>query len=178
MKDNKVKMMRKVLVLAVAAGLSFSQSALADTQLNITGTIKASPCTVDGDGGSGINVNLGDNIQAATLATSASGSDWVPFTLKLKDCPATTQSVVASFSGLVADESATLYKNNGDATRVQIELQDADGNNRGSGTSMTQTVNGTSHEALFPLQARAYSSAGGATPGTILGTVMVAFTWQ
>jgi len=179
MKEMGMKMMKSVVLLAVVQGLWMSQPVMADTQLNIQGTIKASPCTVDGDvAGSGINVSLGDSLQASTFANANSHSDWSTFTLKLKDCPATTTSATAKFSGTQATEAVTLYKNTGDASNVQIELQAQDGTNLGNNQTLTQSVNHTDNTVLFPLQARAYSYAGGATAGRIIGTVLVAFTYQ
>lgn len=179
MMDLKQVLKSSVLCAAIAAVGICGSALAADATLNITGVVKASPCTVVADDAAGnINVNLGTNIQAASL-TAGVGSAWVPFDLKLKDCPTTTTSVVAAFSGTPATETggADLYKNTGVATRVQVELQNRTANTRlGNGGTMPATVSATN--AIFPLQARAYSIDGGVTPGTIIGTVQVAFTYQ
>lgn len=177
MQKSKIMLIKHAVILALLAGMGLAQQAQADTQLNITGTIKASPCVVSGDTGGGIDVNLGDNIQASTLAAASSYSDWQLFNLTLSNCPLTTNRVTATFSGLPATESTTLYKNTGDATQVQIELQDTANNNLGNGNTMTETVNHTTNNAVFGLKARAYSANGGATPGSIVGTVQVAFIY-
>ena len=177
MQKNKSFLINSALMLGLTVGGGTIQPALADTALNITGTIKASPCTVSDNGGSGISVNLGDNIEATSLAAPSSASGWVQFNIPMSNCPTTTQQVSAAFSGTVAEESATLYKSTGTASRVQIELQDSAGNNQGNGTTLIQPVNATTHEATFPLRVRAYSSQGGATPGSILGRVVVSFTY-
>jgi minor fimbrial subunit len=176
MKGNNMAMLKGTLLLTGIAGLLLASVAQADTQLNITGTIKASPCTVDTTG-TGVNVDLGQNIQAASLSTATSGSDWVTFPLKLKDCPASTSSVTATFAGTPADEKADVYKNTGTATNVQVELQSAANANLGNGKTMTQPVSATTNDATFDLRARAYSFAGGVTPGSIIGTVQVSFTY-
>lgn len=183
MMDLKKVLKTSVLCAALAAA-GFSTSALAaDATLNITGTVKASPCTVEADDASGnYNVKLGDNIQAASL-TAGVGSEWKEVNLKLKDCPSSTTSVVAQFTGTPATEAGgtDLYKNTGDAGKVQIELQNKTDNSRlGNTSTMTVPVvaAGANNEAIFPLQARAFSVEGGATPGTIVGTVQVAFTYQ
>ncbi|WP_337261282.1 MULTISPECIES: fimbrial protein [unclassified Serratia (in: enterobacteria)] len=175
-------LLKKTMVCIAIMGLWSSYSALAadigSAQLNITGTVKASPCTVDSTDGQNVNVNLGTDIQATSLSTGGQGSTLIPFTLHLKDCPTSTSSVTATFSGVQADEDATLYKNTGDATRVQIELQDTAGNKKGNGSTMTANVVSATSDASFLLRARAYTVNGGVTPGSIVGTVQVAFTYQ
>ncbi|MGK8664916.1 fimbrial protein [Serratia marcescens] len=152
-------------------------TAQATSKLVITGNIKAAPCEIDGANGT-ISVNLGDDISAAVLATSGASSPWVEFPLTLKNCPSTTTSVVATFSGTAAEESASLYKSTGSSRRVQIELQNNQGANLGNGKSMTQSVNQATHEAKFNLRARAYSTNGGSTPGSIDGALQVTFVYQ
>lgn len=147
------------------------------SKIVITGNIKAAPCEIDGANGS-VSVNLGDDISAATLATSGASSPWVDFPLTLKNCPSTTTSAVATFSGTAADEGASLYKSTGSSRRVQIELQNSQGTNLGNGKSMTQLVNRATNEAKFNLRARAYSTNGGSTPGSIEGVLQVTFVYQ
>lgn len=174
---NYKQALRKALLCVAISSMGIGYSALA-VDLNITGTIKASPCTVDSADGQTVNVNLGTDIKAASLSTGGQGSTLVPFTLHLKDCPTSTSSVTATFSGVQADEDATLYKNTGDATKVQIDLQDMSGVRKGNGSTMTATVVQATSDASFPLQARAYTVKGGATPGSVVGTVQVSFTYQ
>ncbi|HIF6627996.1 putative fimbrial protein SthD [Acinetobacter baumannii] len=161
------------------AGLLFLASPMvhAVSKIVITGNIKAAPCEIDGANGT-ISVNLGNDISAATLATSGAFSPWVEFPLTLKNCPSTTTSVVATFSGTPAEENASLYKSNGGSRRVQIELQNSEGANLGNGKSMTQLVSRVTNEAKFNLRARAYSTHGGSTPGSIDGALQVTFVYQ
>ena len=77
-----------------------------------------------------------------------------------------------------AEESTRLYKSTGGSRRVQIELQNNQGANLGNGKSMTQSVNQATHEAKFNLRARAYSTNGGSTPGSIEGVLQVTFVYQ
>ncbi|BEO43960.1 fimbrial protein FimG [Serratia marcescens] len=147
------------------------------SKIVITGNIKAAPCEIDSANGT-VSVNLGDDISAAVLATSGAFSPWVEFPLTLKNCPSTTTSVVATFSGTVAEESTSLYKSTGSSRRVQIELQNNQGANLGNGKNMTQSVNQATHEAKFNLRARAYSTHGGSTPGSIEGVLQVTFVYQ
>lgn len=173
---NYKQALKKTLLCVVLASAGISYSALA-VDLKITGTIKASPCTVDAAGGN-INVNLGDNIQATSL-TAKTGSTWVPVTISLKDCPTSTTQITAAFSGTQAAEETGLYKNTGDATNVQIELQNvATGVRQGNGSTLITPVVLATNQATYNLQARAYSFQGDVAPGSVVGTVQVAFTYQ
>ncbi|MFC0226272.1 fimbrial protein [Serratia aquatilis] len=181
--DLKNVFKNAALCLALASmGASFTTLAAGAT-LTIKGTIKASPCVVDADDAAGnVSVNLGDSIEANTLAAPNRFSDWKDFTLHLKDCPDATTQAVATFSGTQATETgaANMYKNTGTAGKVQIELQDSRGGGTRQGNSSTMMVPVTlaTHDATFPMRARAYTVEGGVTPGTILGVVQVAFTYQ
>jgi minor fimbrial subunit len=48
----------------------------------------------------------------------------------------------------------------------------------GTGSDMTVAVDHSTSKASFPLKARAFSTKGGATPGSIEGVVQVALTYQ
>ena len=173
--------MAKLHIIAAASlGLMMAaQGAYAgDTvTLNITGNVVASPCTVNGGAGS-IDVDLGD-IQATTLAAAASSSAEKAFDIKLTDCPTGTSSVVATFSGTSDPVAGTsYYKNTGTAGNVAVALiQASTGNLKGNGTTITQTVQ-TDRTVTMSMKAKAYSSAGGATPGTIKSVVTATFTYQ
>ena len=173
--------MAKLNIIAMASlGLilaSYGAFAGDTVTLNITGNVVASPCTVNGGAGN-IDVGLGD-IQATTLATAASSSTEKAFDIKLTDCPAGTSSVVATFSGTSDSVAGTdYYKNTGTAGNVAVALiQASTGNLKGNGTTITQTVQ-SDRTVTMSMKAKAYSSAGGATPGTIKSVVTATFTYQ
>lgn len=165
----------KILAGMLAAATSFSIYS-ADTNINITGRVVAQPCIVNG-GNTNLDVDLGD-IPANLLQTPASSSTEKPFTLELTNCPAGTSSVVARFSG-TSDPVAGInyYKNNGTATNVAVALiQASTGNLKGSGTTISQNVQ--SGAVTIALKAKAYSSAGNATSGTISATVVATMTYN
>ena len=173
-------MAKLTLIAAASLGLMMaSQGAFAgDTvTLNITGNVVASPCVVNGGAGN-IDVDLG-NIQATTLAAASSSSAEVPFDIKLTACPTGTSSVVATFSGTSDSVAGTnYYKNTGTAGNVAVALIQASTSNlKGNGTTITQTVQ-TDRTVTMSMKAKAYSSAGGATPGTIKSVVTATFTYQ
>lgn len=175
--DMKAIFKASALCLALG-GVGINGSALANSvQLNITGTVKASPCEVESpNNGKIIEVPLGD-IEAASMVPANSSSGFVPFDMRLKNCPVSTTKVTATFSGTPSDENVDMYKNTGDAGSIQIELVDQDETLKlGNGMTMDAPVNAT--EAVFKLKARAYSLAGVVKPGSISGAVQVAFVYQ
>lgn len=181
MKDSNFSIYQKrkapALLLCLAAAM-LSHSASADTQLNITGTIKASPCKIDVPAG-GVNVDLGQSIMAATLSEAKSATDWKPISIVLSECPATTSKVTMTLNGTADTTETEMYKNTGSAEQVQIQLQSTTGSKAlGNNASMVQDIASASKGTTFNMQARAYSSQGNATPGTINGVVQLTFAYQ
>ncbi|KAB8308842.1 type 1 fimbrial protein [Rouxiella chamberiensis] len=163
------------LALIIFAGLS--QSSFADpTQININGTVVASACTVD-NAGAPVQVTL-DTLEATALATAGESGGWKTFDLKLINCPATTTVSTATFAGTPATANANLYTNTGTATNVEVELQNTAGKQLGNGATYAVDVDASTHEVVYPLQARAFTTAGSVMPGTIIGSVQATFTYQ
>ncbi|MDL4623303.1 fimbrial protein [Citrobacter amalonaticus] len=161
-----------VFVIAASCGMANADP----VTINVTGNVVASPCTLDA-AASNLSPSLGD-IQATALSAAGSSSSWVPFDLKLKDCPAGTTKATVTFSGEPDTASpASMYANTGDATMVAVELQDTDGTLLGNGKSATGTIE-TDHTYTYKLQTRAYSTEGGVFPGTISAVIQATFTYQ
>ncbi len=164
-------------LLVLAAGVH--QAVAAPTQVNITGVVVASPCTVDTTS-SNLNVDLGTNIQATSLATAGNTSTPVPFKLVVRDCPTGTTKVTAAFSG-TADAAAggryTTTSGTGMAGNVAVAVeQDVSPYTlQNPGSTMDSTVVGTT--ATFALRASAYAKAA-ATPGNIAAVMSVDFTYN
>lgn len=173
--QSKLKRKALTLTLCLAAVLVHS-TVSADTQIRITGTIKASPCKVDMPDGV-VNVDLGQNIQASTLSEAGSSTEWKPFSIVLNDCPATTSVATMTLDGLPDKLESNMFTNTGSATQVQIEVQSNTGEPLHQGAQMTQNISDT-RGAAFEMKARAYSAQGNATPGSIIGTLQATFTYQ
>ncbi|MFJ3458598.1 fimbrial protein [Scandinavium goeteborgense] len=144
--------------------------------INVTGNIVASPCTVD-TANSNLSPSLGE-IQGTTLEAPNSFSDWVPFKLVLKDCPAGTQKATVTFNGTPDTNSpASMYVNTGNATNVAVELQGSGGDLFGNGKYYTGDIF-ADHTYTYNLKTRAYSTTGNVTPGTISAVIQATFTYQ
>lgn len=144
--------------------------------INVTGNIVASPCTVD-TAGSNLSPTLGD-IQATALSEAGSASDWVAFAIELKDCPAGTTKATITFNGSAdADSPASMYANAGSADNVAVELQGSGGDLFGNGKFFTGIIF-ADHTYTYNLKTRAYSTKGGATPGNISAAIQATFVYQ
>lgn len=165
-------------VLALIVVASGYNVAVADpVNINITGKVIASPCTVDT--ASNLSVDLGQNLQAADLNASGKFSTWVPFSLKVSNCPNSTNNVIATFSGTAnAADTSRLYQNTGGAGNLAVELQQADLPNKALGNGQMLTVPvAMDNTAEFKLRTRAWATAV-ALPGTIVAVVSATFTYN
>ncbi|WP_140920327.1 fimbrial protein [Limnobaculum xujianqingii] len=153
-----------LITLAVIGGL-ISSNAFADpVTINITGKVTAAACTIDNSGT--YNVVMPD-VTAATLSSANTYGDWKTFDVTLSNCPAGTTSVTAKFSGT------------GYATNVSVQVQNRSGTAADKGNNSTMTVNvDGSRKATFDLQARPYSTSGGATVGNIKTVALMDFTYN
>ncbi|WP_051588652.1 MULTISPECIES: fimbrial protein [unclassified Serratia (in: enterobacteria)] len=173
------KQTQRTLLALIILGAGVHQVVAAPTQVNITGVVVASPCTVDTTN-SDLNVNLGTSIQAKDLATAGDTSTAVPFKLVVKDCPTTTTKVTAAFSGTPDAAAGGRYattSGTGMAGNVAVEVaQEASPTTlQNPGSSMEATVTGNS--ATFSLLASAYAKDA-VTPGNIASVMSVDFTYN
>ncbi|VUS42391.1 S-fimbrial adhesin protein SfaS [Klebsiella pasteurii] len=123
-------------------------------------------------------MDLGQNIMAATLSGAGSATEWKPIAIEIISCPATTSSATMILNGTPDATESAMYSNAGTATGVQIELQNMAGAALGNASTMIQDINAATQSTTFNMQARAYSSKGKATPGTIVGAVQLTFVYQ
>lgn len=169
------------ILASIIVMVSASNYVSADpVNLNITGKVIASPCTVGTS--ATINTDLGQTITADSLNTAGSSSTWVPISVPISGCPAGTSNVTATFSGTAAASEPLHYSNAvgaGYATNISIQLENVNGGtvaNKGPGTTMVVPV--SSGAATFSLRARVHSKSGGATVGNIATVVQMNFTYQ
>ena len=167
----------KSAVIALTIMMSSTVVNADPVTINVTGNIIASPCVVNA-GSNTLNVSLGD-IQAASLATAGAASSVVNFDLKMTECPSGTTSAGIVFSGTEdPDAGSNYYKNTGTAKNVAVALiEKSTGYFKGNGQNMSRNV-AADGSITYELQAKAYSVAGGAMPGTIQSAITVAITYK
>lgn len=170
--------MVKTIVKAFFALLLISEStAFADegTALNISANIVASPCTLSEDTVHG-NVSLG-SFYTNELSNRGDATGWVPFALKLTECPVTTTVVSVVFTGDSDESNPDFFKNMGSSSHVAIEIKDTAGSIVRNGATRTINVS-PAHDAVLDLQSRMVTPQGGATAGSVTGLVELAFSYQ
>ncbi|HHQ6576278.1 TPA: fimbrial protein [Serratia fonticola] len=167
------------VALALVIMASANNMALADAvNINITGNVVASPCVVNNNN-SNLSVDLGQTIQAGTLATAGAGTTLTPFNLSLTACPVGTNNVTVTFTGTAAAAPQTnMYLNTGVATPLAIELSSGGlGTVLGNNSTLTMPVL-VNRTVTFPLLARAVTSTGNVTAGSIVAVIQANFTYN
>lgn len=146
--------------------------------IDITGTVVASPCTVNG-GDESLDVNLGNNIEADEMSSPGNATNWKNFSLKLTNCPPSTTSFSVAFAGTADSDDASFYANTGTATNLKLALTSQDGSTVfNNGSSLENVLIDTSTNAYsLDLRTRA-ESKGLVMPGTIKGQIQATFTYQ
>lgn len=174
-----MKLFTKGLITALIVSSCSLAVHAADTTITINGRVIAAACTIDNSGA--YTVTMPD-VTAATLNPAASSGTWKTFDVSLSNCPAGTTSVKATFDGTADGTDANKYANTtgtGYATNVAVQVQNRSGTVADKGKNSTMTVNvDASRNATFDLQARPYSTAGGATVGNINTVVLMNFTYN
>lgn len=163
--------------LIVTLGILFSTTSVcsaADTTINVTGKVIASPCST-GTGAS-YTIDLGQAIPASSLQKWGDITPVISKNVVLSGCPAGTKTVTATFSGDPFPGSPTNFNNTGTAKNIGINVTDA--NNYTYVPGSTGTVNvAADGTATFPLKIRG-ASIGNATVGTIKSAVVMTFTYN
>ncbi|MBK5073869.1 type 1 fimbrial protein [Budviciaceae bacterium CWB-B4] len=158
-----------------------SQNAWAENiTVNIQGRVLASPCVVD----TAIqSVDFG-KMSAVDLQQPGSYSPAIKsFKITVKDCPESTTSVKAQFSGLSYPDDNSGYGSSGSAQNIGIKVIPA---NSGWSDNSLSPIDGSwvkgissiTHSADFDFQARVYSATGNATSGSIYGAMLVTFIYD
>lgn len=145
--------------------------------IEVEGKVVAAPCVVNNNVGS-LDVNLGQNINVANLATASSGSPLKPFDIVLSNCPAGTNNVTVVFTGDIDDDVPTMYKNTGTAENIAVELSEQGSDTiLGNNSELTQPVL-ADKTVTFALNARAYTAKGDVGPGNIIAVVQATFSYN
>ena len=167
----------------VAAGLVLSTAALADNTIKFQGEVADQTCNVNINGNASTPLILLPTVSTATLAVAGSTAGQTPFTISLNGCTAsaTTTAINTVFVGnnLTADGR---MGNTGTAGNVSLQLVDPatsanpldlTGQTGNAGLSLAANATSAAHD--FAVE---YYSEGAATPGSVLGSVQYAVSYQ
>lgn len=166
----------KFQVVIFSYFLSLCVYAASPVDIHFHGKIIDASCQIDSESVSR-TIDLG-TIYNKNLSNPGEASDWMAADILLINCPVSTVTATATFSGTPSDEDVNLYKNLEDAQNVAIELQDRDRQTElGNGAVYPSSVD-DSGRAIFHLKARAKTVNGNATPGTIRSIIEITYTYQ
>ncbi|WP_249743684.1 fimbrial protein, partial [Providencia rettgeri] len=156
----------------IFSGNSFAASTVT---LNFTGNIRAATCNITG--GNNIDIDL-KNISADVFRNASSGSNWNTFNISLNNCSSFINQVKLTFTG-TADTAdvASLYKNQGTAKNLAVQLQNGNGTTALGNQKVLQVPTNGQANINIPLRTRAFSSLGNATPGTISANITATITY-
>lgn len=153
------------------------------TDVNITGKVIASSCTVSPVLVAGQEVNLGALGRTQFLHANDAGT-WKSFALNLTNCPAGTTTVKATYTGTPDGTNATLFANTEPVATAALNMavqmaKDSDHTAvLSTGSVMSVDVDTQTGTATFPLAARLYTPTGGTLAGQVSSSVLVNFTYQ
>lgn len=170
-----MKIISKNLLLLSSLIFSGNSFAASTVTLNFTGNIRAATCNITG--GNNIDIDL-KNISADVFRNASSGSNWNIFNISLNNCSSFINQVKLTFTG-TADTAdvASLYKNQGTAKNLAVQLQNGNGTTALGNQKVLQVPTNGQANINIPLRTRAFSSLGNATPGTISANITATITY-
>ncbi|MEQ5204976.1 type 1 fimbrial protein, partial [Providencia rettgeri] len=115
---------------------------------------------------------------ADVFRNASSGSNWNTFNISLNNCSSFINQVKLTFTG-TADTAdvASLYKNQGTAKNLAVQLQNGNGTTALGNQKVLQVPTNGQANINIPLRTRAFSSLGNATPGTISANITATITY-
>ena len=147
--------------------------------VRVTGLVKASACTT------GISANktidLGQNIAITDLQIAGSATKEVQDSVIITDCPSSTNTATATFSGNMSTENSNLWANGtgeGYASNVQLELRNRLNGNAYIIADSQMTAKVENGQAIFPLAAKVVSTKGKATGGVVQSVLTMNLTYN
>ncbi|MEP8888252.1 fimbrial protein [Enterobacter roggenkampii] len=182
-KLNKVSLSTAVCFL-VTASTTCSVFSADPVQLNVTGTVVASPCVID-TASQSLDVPLGE-LQSADLNSAGSSSAWKDINVVFKSCPAGTSSITATFHGTPdAGDPTTLYSNTAvdagedkAAKNIAVQLEGLADEPYGDGKTATIDIASAGATPTFKMHTRAFSKDGSVTPGKISSVITMSFAYN
>lgn len=175
MKINNVAMM--------IAGLFLSSAALADNTIKFQGEVADQTCNVSINGNASTPLILLPTVAATTLSAAGTTAGQTPFTIGVTGCSAAENatSIKTVFLGNNLNANGRMG-NTGSAANVSLRLidpvapttaLDLTGQNAAAGMVLAAGATSASHD--FAVE---YFSEGNVTPGSVMGSVQYAVSYQ
>jgi major type 1 subunit fimbrin (pilin) len=170
------------LIAGAAALLAASHAFATDGTINITGSLTASTCQINGnEAGTATNVSVNlPTLAASSLATVGATAGVTPFQLNLTNCTGTSAQThfeagptVDSTTGALSNQATT------GASNVQVQvlnnLSQPINLSTNSNSQTTAVVNNTATMQYF---ARYFAASAAATPGAVNTSVMFSMLYN
>ncbi|CNG69195.1 putative fimbrial protein [Yersinia intermedia] len=176
-----MKKMNKIAL--VVAGLVLSTAALANDVIQFQGEVANQTCSVTIDGNASAPLVLLPTVPSSSLALAGQTSGQTPFTIGLTGCTVSA-SITAIKTVFVGNNLTTNGRMGNTGTAGQVSLQlvdpatpatplDLTGQSGAAGLSLAANAAAASH--VFAVR---YYAEGPATPGSVLGSVQYAVSYQ
>lgn len=173
----------KKLALVMAFAAVISTSAMAANTINFQGEVADQTCAISINGSTSAPLVLLPTVPKSSLATLGTTAGLTPFTISLTGCTASASSTAIKtvFVGNNLNSGGRMG-NTGLATNVSLQLVnpaapttglDLTGQTGNTGLSLAANATSASHD--FAVQ---YYAEGVATPGSVLGSVQYAVSYQ
>lgn len=143
--------------------LFYSAFTIASTvNINIYGTVTVSPCEIE-------NKNYLIDFKKVNLRDlkNNQNTDWINFSIKLKNCPISTQKATMTIAGTADPNNGNYFVNNGTAKNIALNL--VENKNKTiikNGSKLETIINSQTKMAEYPLAARLIKTADGISTGT------------
>jgi len=143
----------------------------ADGTVNVTGSVSATTCTVNGNGTGVANFSIAmPNVAKSALNVAGATAGTTPFTIAVTGCSGTSTTITPYFeSGSTINSSGRLI-NSGTAANVEVQITTGTGTvvalNAGSGSQNVTATNLSGGAGTSSFIARYYAT-GVATAGTV-----------
>lgn len=143
--------------------LFFSSFTMASTvNINIYGTVTVSPCEIE-------NKNYLIDFKKINIKNlqNNQNTDWIDFSIKLKNCPISTQKATITIAGVSDPNNGNYFLNNGSAKYVALNLiENRNKTTVKNGTKLEAVINSQTKTVEYPLSARLVKTGSGISTGT------------
>ncbi|EKK5268411.1 type 1 fimbrial protein [Cronobacter dublinensis] len=169
-----MKRLMMVMMLCMTAAQTFAD----DINVQILGAITASACDVD-TASLNKTVDMGE-ATARDFSQPYTNGPWVPFELKIINCPTSVSYVDAESAGQADTFDNRAYANTGTGGGVALMVVN---NKNGKyllpgGATISEWVDAASHSATFQLSAFYTRTTQAFTPGSFNSVMQVTFTYR
>ncbi|EJY1763384.1 type 1 fimbrial protein [Klebsiella oxytoca] len=173
----RLRIIEVISCLTAALGIMMTAVPAFATDINLTGTVVASACTVDTAHSINQTITFPDS-KTSDFTRAGDASEWQNYTIVFTSCPPSTTDIIVNFSGTPDPSNKCLAKNDGSATG--IALQSAFGKDGGYLQNCFGGMTGTAYETgrTIELSSRMIATSDRVTGGSFHSTLLLTVTYK